>query len=429
MDDQNLTTLLQKTAADFDPSRAHVDLDQARKSGRRRQLLTHIAAPAGSALALAAIAAGLFAATPHGTIGGASTMQMTSALPTANASYASHSAVSPTAEMLTLPATFGWLPAGFSPLKASIIPTPAEVTSASGKEVMTTSKTDNQELISAGTADQSRDVNLNVIEGKQSGITYNTVTAPDVNGKPAKWFGGGIEWEYAPGEWAILMATGNVSAGWTGVKTLAGPVTPATTPTQTKTDLYKIATHIQWGKHQFQFPYQFTHDLPSPWAPVSTSGQYTDGHLVATIVRLGLSTASFSSDILDIDVQPFSSKAPTCTGPSSQTHYIEADGVQWKYQAQDDYATEPVANSATASKYAPVQGLCSVGPVDGQSVQLLLNLDKVTETWKGNIPTSVTNTPNPGVSEIGSGGVKTMLSWMKFLGSTPATWTTNPFGN
>jgi hypothetical protein len=45
-----------------------------------------------------------------------------------------------------------------------------------------------------------------------------TGTAPDINGRPAKWLADGLEWEYANGGWATLLAGGETKAqalqGW-----------------------------------------------------------------------------------------------------------------------------------------------------------------------------------------------------------------------
>lgn len=412
MDDQNLTNLLQKTVAGFDPSRAHVDLDRARKSGRRRHLLTHIAAPTGSALAVVAIVAGLFAAVPHGTAAGSSTAPMSAATPpSSKAATASPEAKSTGISDIGLP-QFGWLPAGFSLANA---------------DFHTNYNPEMLESISANGPGGGDAISLLVSSAPNAKLPGGGKTALDVNGKPAEWTNGGdeeLQWEQAPGE--VVMLSYEIGLGQ--VDSNLGASVEAV--------LLEVASHVQWGKGRLVFPFQFTHDLPSSWTPVTGSAQYTDGHLVATSVTLGLrptlATAPQSSgdvtetkDVLEIDVQPFSSSAPSCAGPSSQTSYIEADGVRWQYQAQDNYGNNKIVVNKT-SEYVPTQGLCSVGAIDGQSVRLLLTLDKVTENAKGNV---ISDTQYPGLSEIGSGGVKTVLSWMKFLGPNPATWTTNPLAD
>jgi hypothetical protein len=396
-DNSTLTDLLKKTAGDFDPARAHVDLDQARKSGRRRRLLTHIAAPAGSALAVAAVAAGLFVAVPHGSSPAGTTP---TGQPTASAA----------GNPVTTPAVFGWLPAGFSTLDfndTSTVPPPSTIIAP----VVAQAATPNADL----------SVLLTVISAKQAANTTGTVTAPDVNGKPARWetASGGLEWEYALGSWAVLIPGGLSSENWfrPGDHSAGPPLSP-----QGKADVLKIAARVQWGRHQVKFPYQFTHALPASWTLEPTmTGQYEDGTLVSTGMNLQsgpLASANglvASPDtVLMITVQPFSRSASFCASPSTATgiQYIEADGVQWTYQTEDDQFFD--ANGHRV----PTQSICAVGPLDGQSIRLTLVLDRATG--------ATANTPIPGVAEIGPGGVKTILSWLKFLGPNPANWTTRP---
>jgi len=133
-------------------------------------------------------------------------------------------------------------------------------------------------------------------------------------------------------------------------------------PTQVKADLFKIATHTQWGQNHFKAPYQFTHALPASWTLSNVQGQYEDGSLTATTFGLkakAMNPLGLPTSVLQIDIQPFGKSPLKCTGPSA-AQYIEADGVRWQYQAKD--------NQGAGS----TQGICSVAPVDGQSVRILL---------------------------------------------------------
>jgi hypothetical protein len=112
---------------------------------------------------------------------------------------------------LVLPVNFGWLPAGFTENQ----PSPDEFPSARGplsvtpKQVMFGASTADGRALEVTVAARGTSVNPWTSGTEGNGGTVVTGTAPDINGRPAKWIAAGLEWEYANGGWATLITGGN----------------------------------------------------------------------------------------------------------------------------------------------------------------------------------------------------------------------------
>lgn len=125
---------------------------------------------------------------------------------------------------LVLPVNFGWLPTGFTENQPE-----TGVFSITGGQIGVTTT---QASFDASAADgrgftvtvEARGAKANpritsmATETLGTGETTVTGTAPDINGRPAKWLADGLEWEYANGGWATLLAGGETKAqaqeGW-----------------------------------------------------------------------------------------------------------------------------------------------------------------------------------------------------------------------
>ena len=103
---------------------------------------------------------------------------------------------------LVLPVNFGWLPAGFT----ENLPAPGEFPMSQGPlEVMTTqvtfgASTPGGEGLQVTVA--ARGVKVNPWIGGETSSPAQLAfigSAPDINGHPAKWLAGGLEWSTRPG--------------------------------------------------------------------------------------------------------------------------------------------------------------------------------------------------------------------------------------
>jgi hypothetical protein len=116
---------------------------------------------------------------------------------------------------LVLPLNFGWLPSGFT----ENLPAPGEFPTSQGPlEVMTTqvsfgASTPGGEGLQVTVA--ARGVKVNPWIGGPTGSSAELAvigSAPDINGHPAKWLAGGLEWEYANGGWATILTAATRSS-------------------------------------------------------------------------------------------------------------------------------------------------------------------------------------------------------------------------
>lgn len=264
MDENSISGLLHQVADNYEPLPLFVDVGAARKAGRRRQWAARASASAGVAAAVAIVAAGAVVIPSHfrgaGTSGAAGG-PAAAAKPSVKKATASPLVAPKSFNPRVMPATLGWLPAGFSTRAPGdisfVLPTQAQVQAAS--------PSDNRMV----------DLIVNPWTGSPKpplgpdGTVPTKIlgTAPAVNGHLAYWTDSGLAWEYAGGGWAELDAlsylgsVNNVPQGWLGPAgavsrtcsraNVSIPLTCTTPPdgpmsAQTKATLEKIASHVQW---------------------------------------------------------------------------------------------------------------------------------------------------------------------------------------
>lgn len=324
---------------------------------------------------------------------------------------------------LVLPVNLGWLPAGF----AQNQPSPDEFPMSQGPLGVTPTQVD----VGAGAADgrglrltvAARGVSVNPWNSSGSGEMTVIGTAPDINGRPAKWLAGGLEWEYANGGWAALLAGGEskqqAQAGWgryctmdiaKGSKGSKGSNDPTVNPEQTCTPyapqpaqlralLEKVAGHLTWAPTPFTFPYELTRALPKGWTVGNVTGNFVNGRLTAGDMYLDPVTSAGQLDTDDaLDIQAYASSATHMNCLSMAGAYFAAyNGVKWQIQTYDKGDN----SGATA---------CSGTPVDahGGSVSVGFDVNKVHG------------------DPLGVAGVKVILPLLKFLPANPADWTASP---
>ena len=322
---------------------------------------------------------------------------------------------------LVLPVNFGWLPAGFTENQ----PGTGEFSGTGGQVGVTTTQATfgasaaggRGFTVTVGARGATPDPRIlsMATEAQSTGATTVTGTAPDINGRPAKWLAGGLEWEYANGGWATLLAGGETEAqaqqGWGRYcAALPGGTSPAATepkttctwypqPAQFRAQLEKVASNLTWTPRSFAFPYEFTRALPSGWTVGQVTGEFVNGRLTSVQTNLVPKDAPNTKDPLNI--QAFSSGSTAdCAGFAfSGTTFATYNGVTWAIQADHSGAI------ACAGARMTKQNTGSVG----------IGFEQDTIAYL----------PTP----LGSSGVKVILPAFRFLGMNPADWTTNPVPN
>jgi hypothetical protein len=321
---------------------------------------------------------------------------------------------------LVLPVNFGWLPAGFMENQ----PESGEFSLAGG-QIGVTKK---QASFGAAAADGRGFTVTVAARGAEAspwitstasetlggtGASTVTGTAPDINGRPAKWLADGLEWEYASGGWATVLAGGETKAqaqqGWgrdctqdipKGATSVVNPKTtcqPYTPSAELRAVLEKVASNLTWTPQPFTFPYRFTRALPAGWTVGEVTGEFVNGRLTSVQTNLVPKDAPNTKDPLNI--QAFSTgNTAGCTGFAfSGSTFATDNGVTWAIQA--DHSTAIACAGARMSN----QGTGTVGMGFEQDTVAYL--------------------PTP----LGPSGVKVLLPLFQFLGANPANWTTDPF--
>jgi hypothetical protein len=310
---------------------------------------------------------------------------------------------------LVLPVNFGWLPAGFSENQ----PSPDEFPVSMGPLGVTPT----QVSFGAFAAD-GRGLAVTVAAGGTAvdpwtGSTGETAvigTAPDVNGRPAKWIAGGLEWEYATGGWATLITGGETSqeanAAWGRqckpnipkpqiANQNCGPY--ARQSAQLRALLEKVASNLTWTQQPFTFPYKFTHSLPTGWTVGDVTGNFVNGRLIAGDMFLDPVTSSGAQLNTDnaLDIQAYSSGSTHtyCAGLGPTTTFETYNGVKWGIGSANSWAMA-----------------CSGTPLDEHGGAVSVGFDS--NTVHGN--------------PLGVAGVKAVLRLLEFFGPSPADWTTSP---
>ena len=444
MEEDSVRALLTKIADTPEPPPARIDVERARRDGRRRQWTARVAIPA-AALTAAAVALGIIVTVPH-----ALTPMTERSRPIA-APTPSPARVLDAPEQfnpLVPYANFGWLPSGFS--QASVSPLNGGTFSTDLDTVVRT----------AGQPSTNRMLQLTVNSASAcKGITAHpgrphpsqelttdcafsgygiTGTASPVNGRPAYWVHyDSLAWQYAPGAWAVLVAeipplrgkpTPSSAYGWTlgpgkntpsaqvllkdptigkiidadpSLAIAKGYVIPPTAATLAL--VHQVAAQVKFGQKQpLVFPFQMSGGLPSGWQLNSTSFQVSGNTAVGTSIGFG--------SALDTSAGSVSASSPNgygCNFVTGQSSYVTRYGVSWIYRIIVAAGQQSQSLCSTGSTGTPV------GLVDG--LQVWVNLD---ESSPGS------NAPLPGVIKLG--GAFGIYSRLKFLGADPTDWTTQP---
>jgi hypothetical protein len=423
MEEQRLSELLKQTVPEppLELSADRVTVQHIDKSPRS-WLMPALAA---AAVVLVAGAGVGLSATRHSTSPSASSAQrkvQATTTSTAAAVMAGPAEAPASFNPLVLPVNFGWLPTGFTENQ----PETGEFSGAGGQIGVTTtqasfgaSAADGRGFtvtVAARGAEVTPRVTSMATETLGTSASTVTGTAPDINGRPAKWLADGLEWEYANGGWATLLAGGQTKAqgqqGWgryctvdspkgtksmaTNPKTSCAPYTPSA---QFRALLEKVASNLTWTPQSFTFPYRLTHALPAGWTVSEVTGEFVNGRLTSVQTNLVPKDAPNTKDPLNI--QAFSSgNTADCAGFAfSGTTFATYNGVTWAIQADHSGAV------ACAGARMTKKNTGSVGMGFEQDTVAYL--------------------PTP----LGPSGVKVMLPLFKFLGTNPANWTTNPFAN
>jgi hypothetical protein len=412
MEEKSISALLHGAADNYDPHASFIDVEAARKVGRRRQWAGRASMTAGVAAVAAVAVAGVLVLPAHfrtaGT-GGTAGQPAAAARPSAKTTVAEDPVPKSFASM-AMPATFGWLPAGFSgtrPMLNSFV--------AADQAQIQVASSDNRML----------DFNVSPWTGSAQPTPDPAAadpmkilgTAPTVNGEPAYWTNYGLAWEYAAGAWAYLspsnyLGSDNVPKGWldqadASAQTCSRPNTSVplkcTTPpggpmsAQTKAILEKVASNVRWTwKPQGWYPFQFTHPLPAGWRITSASEGDEGGQLRGAQIQVAAANGDMGM-VLDFGPQ----RVPKGNCAASSTTTVTLDGIQWSSTAGSTYS------------------LTTCAPVDG----LTGGISVYPEGMSGN---GAAKQSLPGVSELGANPAETILSWLKFLGPNPANWTSQP---
>jgi len=385
-EEQWLTELLNQSTPEppVELSADRVTVPHVDKS-RRSWLMPALAA--ASVVVVAGAGVGLEAAHRSSTTsasvssgGRSATPTMTMATPASAAPAEAPTSFNP----LVLPVNFGWLPAGFTENQ----PETGQFSLAGGQVGVTTTQASfgasaadgrgfTVTVAARGAKATPRITSMATETLGNTGASTVTGTAPDINGRPAKWLADGLEWEYANGGRATLIASNAPSA-------------------QFRALLVKVASNLTWTPQSFVFPYRFTHALPSGWTVSKVTGEFVNGRLTSVETSLVPKDAPNTKDPLDI--QAFSSgNTANCAGfVFSGTTFATYNGVTWAVQADHSGAV------ACAGARMGEKNTGSVGMAFEQDTVAYL--------------------PTP----LGPSGVKVLLPLFKFLGMDPANWTTSP---
>jgi hypothetical protein len=401
MDENAIRTLLRDIAETPEPA-PRIDVDEARRRGRRRRWIRRSAASLAAVVAVAALAAvpRVFASPERSTA--------FPARPPASAPASARTSVpNPPAQFNPLVpyAGFGWLPSGFSEgsvppwMETSSTSDPSMVTrtaiSAVGYHMLTLNVGARGDCASKGKL-------IRCVTGDGTMGFAPTGAAPDVSGRPAIWVnnGEGIAWEYAPGAWATLTASVVAKQGTVAAPSAGQTGWATTTSAATRALLLKTAGHVTFGdKTPVVFPFRLTAPLPRAWRLQQVSFAGSGGRLAGTGLTVG--PAADPSALLITASKPLGFG---CTFVTGQSSYVFEYGVHWTYR---------VINQS--GKYT--QMLCSTSTVDGQ--QVWINLD-MSAAAQADI--------SPVLKKEQLGGALAVYSRLRFLGANPVAWTPSPLG-
>jgi hypothetical protein len=340
---------------------------------------------------------------------------------------------------LVLPVNFGWLPAGFSENQ----PGTGEFSMSQGPlEVMTTqvsfgASTTGGEGLQVTVAARGGTVSPWTGGGTGSSAELKVIgTAPDINGHPARWLAGGLEWEYAAGGWATLVTGGQTAAqaqaGWGQHCTInipeagAAPTgtatpTPVTSGMETcspltrqaatlQAELVKVASNLSWTPTPFTFAYKFTRALPPGWTPGSVTGAFVQGVLTASQLDLYSAVLNVAHPLGDDDETLDISGS---VDPSGQTFCQHMPGYDATYNGVK-WVIDMGAKGIGAG-YIPTWTSSATPCPDPLGKH-------------GSSGVAIT-TDSAADNQVGEAGLAAILPIIEFLPANPADWTTSPLAS
>lgn len=328
MDENDMRTMLGRLAeAEGPPPR--VNVRQAINRGRRGRRL-RMMTTGGSTLAVGAVVGVVVAlAVPGGARTGSAPESGAAAETGASAGASSVTAAPARFNPLVPYASFGWLPAGYSPhggaAPGALMTTKAEGLSAgTGSEQVPRF---NLTVTVARSCTESGSAALPVLRCPTA-YRYDyappiraTSQAPDVKGRPAFWVtktgSSTLLWQYAPGAWSFLEV---VTVDW--------PLTSARTQL-----VIRVAANVRYGNTTpLTFPY-WTTDVPAGWKAtfasflISPSDQLLGQEVILGSVA-GPDPLETTSDTLQITVTHAISPNP-CKSPAvGHVTHVTLDGTK-----------------------------------------------------------------------------------------------------
>jgi len=425
MDEDLARTVLTQIADVPEPPSARIDIERARRDGRRRLLTARLAIPA-AALAAAAVALGVIVTVPHAL----SLSPERSRPPVAPSQPAGRVPTAPAQFNPLVPyAVFGRLPSGFSesavsglwanPFQSAPTSLTLAVENAGLRTLLLTVNSRGACQVTATSPANSTAPCVIYTGGPGAS------RAPDVNGRPAWYLGYGasIAWEYAPDAWATLaagvdettpvwaspqlvqqrsLARQAAQHGWTPAIRDGRLIPPSA---QTKALLRLVASGVTFGATEpVVFPFLLTGDLPAGWQLTSVTFRPEAG----TLLGSGLSVGP-AADPSALSVGASRPSGYGCNFVVGQSSYVTRYGISWIDRIIGEVNKDDEILCSTGS---PPNGL-----VDNEALQVFIYLES-------DDPGS--SSPLPGVSSLG--GAFGVYSRMKFLGTAMSDWTPDPLG-
>jgi hypothetical protein len=407
-DEAAVRDLLDLVATDQAPP-SRVDVNLARRQGRRRRKLRRVylpgAAPVAAAAAVAVIAA--------------LTASLSGAQPPAHPPASHRERSGPITaprrfSLLTPYAGFGWLPAGFQlgdqyDQSTSELDVTATAPLSDGRALMLQAEASGQCRLTGREFLILMRTRYRFPHALSCGQPL-TGKAPDVNGRPAYWsLHGSLVWEYGRNAWATLspMANGAICVhcaayprlrGWSYVLPKNGHPAVAQSPAARRL-LLKIAAAVRFGTSP-PVHYGFTlSGLPASWRwrafRVGDLSSFVtiDGRLINEGWSAG---PAVDPTALGVSVWPAGRGSIPCKVYAGQTSYVTVDGVRMLLRTID----EPGKH---------IQSLCAQN-LRGVAVSVTLDL---------NVP-GTNHRPLPGASKVG--GVFVVFQHLHLFGPDVADW-------
>jgi hypothetical protein len=406
-DEAAVRNLLDQVATDQAPP-SRVDVDLARRRGRRLRRLRRVYLP-GAAPVAAAAAVAVIAALTASLSGPPAQVHH----PASGHQHTAQIAPPRRFSLLTPYAGFGWLPAGFSlgdqyDQSATELDMTATAPLSDGRALMLT----------VDAAGQCRLTGREFLTLMRMRYRFpHTLTcgpplsgrAPDVNGAPAYWSAlhGSLVWEYGRNAWATLspMPNGAICVhcaayprlrGWYYVLPKNGhPAEPQSAAARRM--LLKIAAAVRFGTSPPVYYGFRLSGLPASWQPLGAGSLSSFAVIDGRLVNEGWSAGpAVDPTALGVSVWPARHSEFRCKAYPGQTSYVTVDGSSMLLRTID----EPGKH---------VQYLCAQ---NFRGLGVFINLDR-------SVP-GTNDRPLPDAAEVG--GVLTVFRHLHLLGPDVAAW-------